>query len=370
MAGKQFPWFMQISSIQQLGSKVAVRHKITADPSIPLVPGKDFPDAAYADALAVFDCELPRMAMAENTVISKSGEVLYHYKWADPRYLNLSIGAAVNPSTVGAAERTIVCHDEIRTPLLAKKRVATMNFASLSSTATGDGDIFHAPINDEKGRDDVRDVLLIFKMQKDTSFVFPGIDTTVLPTYRIEVDHVKLRCFGESRAIVRSNFFDASYNLIYLTGADPSAELQWKEFPQNTFYTTLQRIMCPNNFVGLGIQVVKDGMSVKVVKVIDETPAQTSGMKVNDIITHLDDQPVDELTLDQVVAKMRGDANTKIKLRIAREGQQIPIEVSVARGVVKAPAVQWPPVQSRSVQWPPVQSPSAQWPSVQGQVQQ
>ena len=113
--------------------------------------------------------------------------------------------------------------------------------------------------------------------------------------------------------------------------------------------------MCPSNFVGLGIQVVKDGNSVKVVKVIDETPAQKGGVKVNDIITHLDDESVDGLTLDQVTEKMRGRPNTEIKVRVAREGQQIPIELSVTRGVVQRPSVQ---------------TPSTQWPSVQSQVQQ
>jgi hypothetical protein len=376
VVGNKFPLFMQISSIQQFGSRVAVRHKFTADPSKPFVPGKDFPDAAYADIVAVVDCEQPLTAMAEQTVISKSGEILHHYKWADPRYLNLSIGVSINPNTAFATERKIVCHDKIRTPLLGRKQVAAMNFASLSSTVAGDGDIFYAPIDDEKGRDDVREVLLIFRMHKDTSFVFPGstIDTTVLPQYRIEVDHVKLKCFGDSFTLVRSNYFDASFNLVHLAGTDPSSDLNWKDFPELSPYRTLQRIMCPSNFVGLGIQVAKDGSSVKVVKVFEETPAQKGGVKVNDIITHLDDETVDGLTLDQVTEKMRGRLNTEIKIRVAREGQ--PIELSVARGVIRrssvqAPAVQAPSVQwAPSTQWPPVQTPSVQWPSVQTQVQQ
>jgi hypothetical protein len=345
---------------------------------MPLAPDKTFPDAAYAEILGVFDCEQPRMAMAENTVVSKSGEVLYHYKWADPRYLNLAIGMSFVPGTVLASERTIVCHDEIRTPLLGKKQVATMSFASLSSTVTGDGDIFYAPISDEKSRDGVRDALVIFRMHKDTSLVFPGIDTTVLPKYRIEVDHVKLKCFSNAVAITATNFFDASYNLVQLTGVDPSTERKWREYPDNSPYGTLQRIVCPSNFVGIGIQVVKDSNSLKVVKVFEETPAQKGGVKVNDVITYLDDNSVDGMTLDQAVEKMRGQANTKIKLRIVREGQSAPIELSVARGVIDRPSVQpsvqapsapWPSAQGPSVPWPSVQVPSVQWPSVQGQVQ-
>jgi carboxyl-terminal processing protease len=36
----------------------------------------------------------------------------------------------------------------------------------------------------------------------------------------------------------------------------------------------------------------------------------------NDIITHLDDNAVQGLTIDQAVDKMRGPVNTKIKLTI------------------------------------------------------
>ena len=38
----------------------------------------------------------------------------------------------------------------------------------------------------------------------------------------------------------------------------------------------------------------------------------------NDIVTHLDDEAGQGLTLNQAVEKMRGPANTKIKLRIVR----------------------------------------------------
>jgi C-terminal processing protease CtpA/Prc len=137
----------------------------------------------------------------------------------------------------------------------------------------------------------------------------------------------------------------------------------------------LQKIVCP--FGGLGVHVEKDGNFIKVIRVIDKTPAEKAGVKVNDIVTHLDDESVDGMTLNEAVEKMRGQPNTEIKLRIVREGQGAPIELSITRGVVQsvqAPSAQWPPVQAPSAipsaQWPSVQVPSVQWPSVQGQVQQ
>jgi carboxyl-terminal processing protease len=76
-----------------------------------------------------------------------------------------------------------------------------------------------------------------------------------------------------------------------------------------------------------------------VVSPIDETPAAKAGIQANDIITHLDDEAVQGLTLNQAVEKMRGPVNTKIKLKIMRKGQDKPIEVSITRDRIIVRAV-------------------------------
>jgi carboxyl-terminal processing protease len=59
----------------------------------------------------------------------------------------------------------------------------------------------------------------------------------------------------------------------------------------------------------------------------------------NDIITHLEDEPVQGLTLNQAVEKMRGPVNTKIRLKIMRKGQDKPVEVSITRDIIRVRAV-------------------------------
>ena len=68
-------------------------------------------------------------------------------------------------------------------------------------------------------------------------------------------------------------------------------------------------------FGGLGIEVTMEDGLLKVVAPIDETPAAKAGIMANDIITHLDDVPVQGLALDQAVEKMRGPENSKINSR-------------------------------------------------------
>ena len=92
-------------------------------------------------------------------------------------------------------------------------------------------------------------------------------------------------------------------------------------------------------FGGLGIEVTMEEGLLKVVAPIDETPAAKAGIMSNDIITHLDEEPVQGLTLDQAVEKMRGRVNTRIKLKIMRKGQDKPVEVSITRDLIRVRSV-------------------------------
>src|SRR5438309_12030160 len=99
------------------------------------------------------------------------------------------------------------------------------------------------------------------------------------------------------------------------------------------------QIQTKGQFGGLGIEVTMEDGLVKVVAPIDDTPAYKAGVMSGDIITHLDDEPVQGLTLNQAVEKMRGPVNTKIRLKIMRKGQDKPVEVSITRDVIRVRSV-------------------------------
>ena len=90
---------------------------------------------------------------------------------------------------------------------------------------------------------------------------------------------------------------------------------------------------------GLGIEVTMEDGLIKIVAPIDDTPAAKAGIMTNDIITHLDDEPVQGLTLNQAVKKMRGPENSKIELKIMRKGQEKPIEVTITRARIQVRSV-------------------------------
>ena len=151
----------------------------------------------------------------------------------------------------------------------------------------------------------------------------------------------QLNLFGDIFERVRSHYVEkpddsklveAAINGM-LNGLDPhSSYMDPKSFRD-------MQVQTRGEFGGLGIEVTMEDGLVKVVAPIDDTPAAKAGIRANDLITHLDDEAVQGMTLNQAVEKMRGPVNTKIKLRIMRKGADKPIEVAITRDIIRVRSV-------------------------------
>ncbi len=114
-----------------------------------------------------------------------------------------------------------------------------------------------------------------------------------------------------------------------LTGLDPhSSYLNAKSFRD-------MQVNTRGEFGGLGIEVTQEGGYIKVISPIDDTPAMRAGVKAGDLITGLDGQTVQGMSLNDAVEKMRGTPNTRITLTIRREGADKPIELTLVREVIR-----------------------------------
>jgi carboxyl-terminal processing protease len=175
---------------------------------------------------------------------------------------------------------------------------------------------------------------LVFS-QPRTIFVGAAAKAAVSDTYR------QLNLFGDVFERVRSDYverpddgklIDSAINGM-LTGLDPhSSYMDPKSFKD-------MQVQTKGEFGGLGIEVTMEEGLVKVVAPIDDTPAHKAGVLAGDIITHLDDEPVQGLTLNQAVEKMRGPVNTKIRLKINRKGADKPVEVTIVRDIIRVRSV-------------------------------
>lgn len=118
-----------------------------------------------------------------------------------------------------------------------------------------------------------------------------------------------------------------------ILGLDPhSAYLEPKEFETLQQHTS-------GEFGGLGIEVGMEDGFVRVITPIDDTPAQRAGVKAGDLITKLDEQAVQGLSLNEAVDLMRGKPGSKVLLTIVREGEEKPLEIEVIRDVIQVASV-------------------------------
>ena len=118
-----------------------------------------------------------------------------------------------------------------------------------------------------------------------------------------------------------------------LTGLDPhSSYMNAKSFRD-------MQVQTRGEFGGLGLEVQSENGIIRVVSPIDDTPAARAGVKAGDLITMLDGQTVQGLTLNEAVDKMRGPAGSQIHLTIKREGVNTPIELAMQREVIRIQVV-------------------------------
>ncbi len=177
--------------------------------------------------------------------------------------------------------------------------------------------------------------MTLLVVQPRSIMIGASAKAAVADTYR------QLNLFGDVFERVRADYVEKpdDSKLIesaingMLAGLDPhSSYMDAKSFRD-------MQVQTRGEFGGLGIEVTMEEGLIKVVAPIDETPASKAGVMANDIITKLDDEQVQGLTLNQAVEKMRGPTNTKIKLTIMRKGADKPLELTLTRDVIRVRAV-------------------------------
>ncbi len=178
-------------------------------------------------------------------------------------------------------------------------------------------------------------ILSIILLSINTVTAAPKKDKTKEPdTYEL------LNLFGEVMERAKLSYVEeiSDKKLIesaingMLTSLDPhSSYLDAKSF-------TYMSEQTKGKFGGLGIEVTMDNGLVKVVSPIDDTPAHKAGIKAGDYITHIDNETVIGLNLNEAVSKMRGKIGTKVKLSIRRANEK-PFDITITRQEIKIQSV-------------------------------
>ena len=130
----------------------------------------------------------------------------------------------------------------------------------------------------------------------------------------------KLNLFGEVFERVRADYVEKPDDAKLMEGAiggmitslDPHSRYMndsaWREMQETT----------QGEFGGLGIEVTMEDGLVKVVAPIDGTPAARAGIMSGDLVSQIDDEAVQGLTLEQAVGRESLDRRHRAGVRIER----------------------------------------------------
>lgn len=146
----------------------------------------------------------------------------------------------------------------------------------------------------------------------------------------------KLREFSEVFNIIKSDYVEPVDDDKLLNEAmagmvsslDPHSEYLDKQAFQALREGT------EGKFVGLGLEVDMQDGYIKVVAPIEGSPAYKAGILSGDLITHLNDNSLKGLSIDEAVKRMRGEPNTSITLTVNREQVEKPLLFSLTRQLI------------------------------------
>lgn len=87
-------------------------------------------------------------------------------------------------------------------------------------------------------------------------------------------------------------------------------------------------------FFGIGVEITQDNGKILVMSPIEDTPAFKAGMKTGDVILTIDGQSTVEMSLQDVVSRIRGPKGTKVELTIMHADSMEPVTVSLERDAI------------------------------------
>ncbi len=151
----------------------------------------------------------------------------------------------------------------------------------------------------------------------------------------------ELRAFSEVLSLVEENYVQKVEARKLIRGAirgmlrtlDPHTTYLSPEYFKEMQVETMGR------FGGLGVEIsIRDGV-LTVVTPIEDTPAYKAGVQAGDQIIFIEKEPTKDLTLQDVVSKLRGKPGTKVKITVRRKGEKDTIDFTITRQIIRIKSV-------------------------------
>jgi carboxyl-terminal processing protease len=88
------------------------------------------------------------------------------------------------------------------------------------------------------------------------------------------------------------------------------------------------------SYYGLGILVGVRNGQLTVIAPLEGTPGARLGIQPGDVISTIEGEPTETMSLDEAVSKLKGPKGTQVHIAIARRGMDKPIEMAVTRAEI------------------------------------
>ncbi len=104
------------------------------------------------------------------------------------------------------------------------------------------------------------------------------------------------------------------------------------------YYFTKDELTEYNNSIsgvvegGIGVQIVHENGKCIVASVYEGLSAKSAGIKVNDVIVKVNDESIEEIDIEQISQKVKGEAGTFVKITVLRNDKELSFNVERSNG--------------------------------------
>src|SRR5262245_120925 len=147
--------------------------------------------------------------------------------------------------------------------------------------------------------------------------------------------------FDEVLQRIRANYVDKPDDAKLIEGAIKGMV---SELDPHSLYLNAQefqdlQVEESGRFGGVGLEVTTDHDSLKIVSLIEGSPAANAGILPGDLITAIDGDDARRMKLEDAVRKMRGPLKAPVILTISRNGIKNAFDVKIFRDVIRVAPV-------------------------------